>query len=682
MGAMSFVRRKIFSFWDLMKDTGGQMAIFIALIFQILFVFFAMIINIGLTIHDKINLQNSVDLAAYYAASKQAEVLNLLAHINYQIRQDYKLLAYRQRVIGGFGYEGHPAYSTNVGPFAEIPIPGEGGLLADQPAICITHRQWKDYMTQGNESLCRSTLNRVAELPRTPVIAGFNPINAAISSLIDSLRQGIGESCNVGAGANWYYAALINYAYKVDIARRKQAFINVARTLSESQTDFKDIDGNEVIVGAEKTLRKNLTRANLVSLATKSRSKEGGGKLLMYNSLGTGATGDDLPRWLAEIPIEPILLFVNHQGGSGSCTNAISALGQVTPSAANQLDPQGALSAYIGEPEITNPYHSSRGFEKNPWFMAYVGVYAESTPRKPFAPFGSVVKLKAQAFAKPFGGRIGPWELSGWSPSAKQSDIGVPVDPLAVPRVGRVNRGENILVDQGFIPNYSRYPGDRLGLKSSLAASLGKFYLNVENPAGRPATANYVGITQLSQQNGDSIAFDQAFSGGALYNAETAAISPDLFDIAYYSIDPEFNKYYLNKGLARTLRVPADLGTNATKQGSIDIDYFNANGAKTSFPNASYFYMLTDVSHILTGWTQSGEANYQFPVDKFGNCQSNPKDVPLPGNCIIGGRTGYSVKLVSIDYLKSSNHQLGGETGGKGPIINGVPSFFLSNQTQ
>ena len=52
----------------------GQMSIFIVLIFQVLFVFFAMTINIGLVVHDKINLQNSVDLAAYYAATKQAEI--------------------------------------------------------------------------------------------------------------------------------------------------------------------------------------------------------------------------------------------------------------------------------------------------------------------------------------------------------------------------------------------------------------------------------------------------------------------------------------------------------------------------------------------------------------------------------------------------------------------------------
>ena len=57
------------------------MAILVALIFQVLFVFFAMIVNVGLVVHDKIALQNAVDLGAYYGAMKQAEVLNQIGHL-------------------------------------------------------------------------------------------------------------------------------------------------------------------------------------------------------------------------------------------------------------------------------------------------------------------------------------------------------------------------------------------------------------------------------------------------------------------------------------------------------------------------------------------------------------------------------------------------------------------------
>ncbi len=657
------------------------MAIFIALIFQVLFVFFAMIINIGLTVHDKINLQNSVDLAAYYAASKQAEILNLLAHINYQIRLDYKLLAYRQRVIGGFGNLQHPAYSGSVGPFSDTQMTGDNGLLAEQPAICITHRQWKDFQAGGDENLCRETLNRVAELPQTPVIAAFNPINAVLSSLVDSLRQGIGESCDNGAGANWYYAALANYAFKVDVARRKKAFLSVAKTLSDNQNDFVDLDGSLVSQGTEKTLEKNLTIANkngIVAMGGAGGSK----KILLFNSLGTGGAADAAPKWLAEIPIEPILLYVFHQGSAGRCDNYIRALTNPNrPPTANTADPQGALQAYIGEPAVTNLFHSSRGYEKNPWYMAYVATYAETNPRKPFAPFGGAIKLKAVAFAKPFGGRIGPWEMNSWSAAASQSDSGSPVDPLAVPRADRLKVSGNIAADQIFVPNYSRYPGDKLGLKSTLAAAYGRGFLNPVNPAGKAATANYAGITAINQPNGDPLAFDPNFPSNALYNAEVAALAPDLFDTTYYSIQPEFNKTYLSRKLPQSLKIPFDIGSKQNLPNSVMASYLASTSARQAMPEANFFYLLNRIDHTLTDWTQSSEADYNFPVDKFGTCTARPSpaDPPVDGDCIIGGRTGYSVKLISREYLISSEHSLGGATSGKGAIRNQPPAVFLGN---
>lgn len=69
-----------------------------------------MLINVGIFVHHKINLQNSVDLAAYYGAMKQAAV-NAIAHINFQIRQSMKLMTFRYRHLGQFGdlqYPGRP----------------------------------------------------------------------------------------------------------------------------------------------------------------------------------------------------------------------------------------------------------------------------------------------------------------------------------------------------------------------------------------------------------------------------------------------------------------------------------------------------------------------------------------------------------------------------------------------
>ena len=133
----------------LVGNSKGQIAIFIALIFQVLFVFFAMAINIALVVHDKINLQNAVDLAAYYGAQKQAEMLNVIAHQNYQIRQSWKLLTWRYRVLGTMGLQTPPHPVSVDGPLTEIPIFSQ----RTPPSVCVTYQPtWQE--VQG-DNLCK-----------------------------------------------------------------------------------------------------------------------------------------------------------------------------------------------------------------------------------------------------------------------------------------------------------------------------------------------------------------------------------------------------------------------------------------------------------------------------------------------------------------------------------------------
>ena len=68
--------------------------------------------------------------------------------------------------------------------------------------------------------------------------------------------------------------------------------------------------------------------------------------------------------------------------------------------------------------------------------------------------------------------------------------------------------------------------------------------------------------------------------------------------------------------------------------------------------------------------------DYGFDDNKYGNCVEpvSKAQYPTTGNCIVGGRTGYSVKLISNDYLKSGDHAIGGANAGGGTILN-PPSF-------
>ncbi|MBI3017433.1 MAG: hypothetical protein HYY62_05510, partial [Deltaproteobacteria bacterium] len=77
-----------------LKSQKGQVAIFVLMIFSLLFMFFGMAINIGMLVHHKINLQNAADMAALSAAAEQARILNMMGWKNYELRKNFKDFVY------------------------------------------------------------------------------------------------------------------------------------------------------------------------------------------------------------------------------------------------------------------------------------------------------------------------------------------------------------------------------------------------------------------------------------------------------------------------------------------------------------------------------------------------------------------------------------------------------------
>jgi len=234
MGIMKQKRRLL--------DETGQMSIFVALIFQVLFVFFAMVVNIGLIVHDKINLQNAVDLGAYYAAERQAEILNEIAHINYQIRQDYKLMTWRYRVLGTLGRQagnndldvnGMPPARTPDGfPLQERPYPMLGN---EQPSICIKNIAW-DTVVQGasRENYCFRPYNSTTQLtPITPILAPWVPGIGNMHASETLSRATQLSNCQETGPANWRFTMQVVYGYKLAIATRKEEIFRL-RTSSPS----------------------------------------------------------------------------------------------------------------------------------------------------------------------------------------------------------------------------------------------------------------------------------------------------------------------------------------------------------------------------------------------------------------------------------------------------------------
>lgn len=721
-------------------DRRGQVAIFIALIFQLLFLFFAMIVNVGLLVHHKINLQNSVDLAAYYGAMKQAEVLNAIAHVNYQIRQSYKLGTWRYRVLGTSGvFPNPPSGETNAHPVAKgdsasVGRGVRGGMIIggqdyegvntalknfnERPAFCIAFRPFNE-IPEG-ESTCQTPMGQVIPaLQVPPIIAGF--IGAAhtavaVTNLANKSQQ---ERCEYAGSYNYVALARFIIAGNIDQGNRKLLIYKLGNGLSQSDSDFIDIEGAQGSEGIRKTYENNLTSAN------KDAAKDG--VFRIYNGLGNAACGESSqagaarpPKWMSDVIIFPRSSYkmCKWSGGSVFTVENIETPPNSIGTVPGELMPAiQYLQQYLMPPATGSGAHlrPSLGVEKNPWCMAYVGVRAETEPAIPFS-LGKV-KLKAVAFAKPFGGRIGPWYGKTWPRAAEESQgTGEPArsDPLTPIRckLGDVSNCAVTTASEALTLNYSRFPGDPFGLSSRRVQ--GQYAKSIYD-MGNPSLDIWKGIELESRDRGgewDILAFDGSINN-KMRQLEISAVTPDLFDLSYYSIDPDFyNNYYKGRlesylqkhpisigGSKYTTRMDIGSRSAGTFQGRTLASYNIKDQMKTtglirdSSPNSygidytsKLLYLLADPSQgtnlffgrLLTGWIPPRDiVTYEFkPNERFGQCQVAANDsAPIPSSCEKGGRTGYSVKIISSDYLLDM-HELGGVGGSTDHIKNPPPADF------
>lgn len=709
------------------------MAIFVALIFQILFLFFAMVINVGLLVHHKINLQNSVDLAAYYGAMKQAEGMNAIAHSNYQIRQSWKLLTWRYRGLGSAGEadsngEAQPFKKQKPGIYAsgadsDGPATGRWKDFYDSPSFCITYVPFRPMPPKENTCRQQATMTSIKLFKSPAIIAGFLGFSHAVKAATETLITKAVDRCKLVGPYNYYMLGRFVASYNIDQADRMAVINKVARSLSQAPDEFYDIDGNSVKDGVRATLERNLTYANKEKLTFE-----------MYNSLGqdgcnaASVSANAPPRWLNRVNIIPGFKYLDSLCSRGSLDPVGKELvgGQPIPGGAgpSEYHNSGTLKAeidsispYIGprsDPDNLN--NLSIGVEKNPWCMSYVGVKATATPNIPFSPFGSVV-LKARAFAKPFGGRIGPWFYKKWprgyeSAGSSRSEQTDELLPKRVKDPGQIGD-----ISDRFV-NYSRFIGDNNGLASKLVMSRSaKAVYSLDRQwNGETTTAPLDANGYLNDNNSPNYAhwnhlpFEFSGSGGngdiLAWNGtintpmrllELAASLPDPFDYAYYSIEPDFyNNYYIKLkngllakqgGLASGFTLRPDIGSHA---GNSDLEKFGVKDqirtvkkGTSAYPlnpleiDSKLTYLSLDWRHALTGWADKSLIDYTLDLDRFGKCKF-PTDVdskpamepPTSGNCPAGGTSGYSVKLVSPDYLKKTDLQLGGDNAGTGPLYN------------
>ena len=169
----------------------------------------AFIINVGLFVKAKINLQNATDAAAFSGAATQARQLTNIAYMNWELHNTYKEWMFKYYVLGQMGLFPYGLSDSNIGGTGSInytvPTPGVAGLGSDPkfnnfdryniPSICIHNNT--------SHNICQ--IYAVPGIPRFPAlgVAGISEIHEAF---VNTLTAKKAEDCSRRSTLNYLTA--------------------------------------------------------------------------------------------------------------------------------------------------------------------------------------------------------------------------------------------------------------------------------------------------------------------------------------------------------------------------------------------------------------------------------------------------------------------------------------------
>ena len=432
----------------------GQVSVFLGMSLLIIISLLAFVINVGLFVKAKINLQNAVDAAAYAGAAAQARQLTNIGYLNYELRNNYKEWLFKYYVVGQISNENATGTGADgtAKEFRASSIPLH--LDADEdafdkfnvPRVCIN--------LNASKNICQ--VYGVPGIPRfeasgLPVISELTNefTNAAVAAKSSNCSQrsnlnfsttltwtyGNGDGTSIGTELDlmndrvgvWPKAielgirmrnleSIVNRPPINGICRNKSPSApgcekSVTELLSEAgdtpinerpvnafMSAYRNLGGGTESInqGADHLSMKNTLVITELSPQTTTFNQGAGlsGFLIPKNSvIGTEQYNKKYYLDLKVVPINYMIYFTSFVSETSEAGGGISAEGS-------------CASSITGIPV---PFLIT-GFIKNPSILTYYAVKGEAKYTGLFFPFTKTqgLTLKAYAAAKPFGGRIGP----------------------------------------------------------------------------------------------------------------------------------------------------------------------------------------------------------------------------------------------------------------------------------
>ena len=432
----------------------------------------AFIINVGLFVKAKINLQNATDAAAFAGASVQARQLTNMAYVNWEIRNTFKEWMFKYYVLGQTGQfgvksNGQP-HNLNDG---NLSSPGVANFYLETP----TQSGTADFDKYNLPSICihNSSFSNICQIyyipgiPRFPAVqvAGIADIHEGfVDQLVDQKNRdcsrrsilnflsavtwayGSGASAASGSvtgvpGADliaasrpgaWLQSMELGFRMRnLELIANRPAVddINLGNIQNKLLTDidlmnigynerptkafwsaFRNLSGGVYKDQGDDEIIRNFTLTELPPKAYATGGKKSASNYLLPNSATHPGNGQlASTKYYVDLQAIP----VNY---ATMFTNFVNTQ-NVGSNTGVQMD------ASCGQSRAALPVPGYLlGFTKNPQVITYYAVKADTKFIGLFFPIrgGEGFHLTAYSAAKPFGGRIGP-RFFGYTKPDEQS---------------------------------------------------------------------------------------------------------------------------------------------------------------------------------------------------------------------------------------------------------------------
>lgn len=450
----------------ILPNEKGQMSIFLAVVVVVITGLLAFIVNIGMFVKAKINLQNAVDSAAYSGASVQARYLTNVAYMNWHMRNVYKEWMFKYYVLGQLGLKD---LKDGTSPNVDFRLPPlVEGLVADPSNTSLGDRPEYNIRDPFNvpsvcinfsESFNICSTYSLPGLPRYESL-GLPGIDETHNTFIRNLVEQKAKDCSARSSINFTVARQWTYGLSrndVPIApgtpqialdrdgafpRALEAAIrirNLERIINEPPKNNVSSNANSALCNTigctdlasleaqssngQAPIHERTSKAFWAGFRTLSKSPDNINNSLKNTFVLTELAPQPKP---ASSSLERSLSYYLIPDGGGyegyssdvkhyldlqlNLVNYAIFYTLFTTVEANSnagsapIDQASCSSTKVAIPVPGYPL----GYTKNPNLITYYAVKGEAYFTGLFNPFQDPVRMVAYSAAKPFGGRIGP----------------------------------------------------------------------------------------------------------------------------------------------------------------------------------------------------------------------------------------------------------------------------------